>query len=116
MELDAIQLFSQETCGEGNYRIPAMVVTKSGTIIAAADERIYGGGDNPNRIDKIVRVSKDNGKTWSEKIVVVKEVGKSKKRLLMEAYKLIPGKLSFEIGYLEMSILDKNTVYEGEHD
>lgn len=78
MELDRIQLFSKATCGEGNYRIPAMIVTNSGVVVAAADERIYGGGDNPNRIDKIVRRSKDSGKTWEDKIVVVKEVGKSK--------------------------------------
>ncbi len=75
---DFTQLFSKSTCGQGNYRIPSIITTKHGTVIAAADERYYGGGDNPNRIDKIVRRSTDNGKSWQDKIVVVEEVGNEK--------------------------------------
>ncbi|MGN0772133.1 MAG: exo-alpha-sialidase [Christensenellales bacterium] len=71
-------IFDYDSCGQGNYRIPALTVTKSGVVVACADERYYGGGDNPNRIDKVVRRSLDGGKTWSEKIVAVREYGDSR--------------------------------------
>lgn len=75
---DYTKLFCKETCGQGHYRIPSIITTKHGTVVTAVDERFYGCGDNPNRIDKIVRRSKDNGKSWEEKIVVVEEVGNEK--------------------------------------
>lgn len=61
-----------------NYRIPSMVVTNSGTIVACADARYFTGNDNPNRIDKVVRRSTDSGETWGEFILAVKEHGESK--------------------------------------
>ncbi|WP_346237065.1 sialidase family protein [Niabella insulamsoli] len=50
-----------------NYRIPAMVVTKKGTVLAFCEAREAGDtGD----IDLLVKRSSDNGKTWSgEKVV-----------------------------------------------
>ncbi|MGN0797100.1 MAG: exo-alpha-sialidase [Christensenellales bacterium] len=76
--MEFIKLFDKESCGQGNYRIPAVVVTNNGVVVACADERYYGGGDNPNRIDKVVRRSLDGGKTWGDKIVAVREYGESK--------------------------------------
>lgn len=61
-----------------NYRIPSMVVTKSGMLVACADARYYTGSDNPNRIDKVIRRSADSGETWQEYILAVKEHGESK--------------------------------------
>lgn len=61
-----------------NYRIPSMVVTKSGVLVAGADARFFTGGDNPNRIDKVVRRSLDSGETWGDFILVHEEVGESK--------------------------------------
>ncbi len=76
--LDIMQVFSKNSGNAENYRIPALVVTKHGTLVACADERFFTGGDNPNRIDKVVRRSSDNGVTWGEQIVMVEEVGTSK--------------------------------------
>lgn len=50
--------------GYGCYRIPAMVSSKKGTILAVADGRISGCGDIPNPLDLVLRRSFDNGKTW----------------------------------------------------
>ena len=71
-------VFSRASGSAGNYRIPAIIKTKKGTLIACADERYFTGADNPNRIDKVIRRSVDNGETWQEQIVAVKEYGESK--------------------------------------
>ncbi|MEO8223002.1 MAG: exo-alpha-sialidase, partial [Specibacter sp.] len=47
------------------YRIPAMIVTKDGTIVTAYDGR-HTVADIPSFIDTVVRTSKDGGATWSE--------------------------------------------------
>ncbi len=62
------------------YRIPSMVTTKNGTVVACADARYCSGMDNPNRIDKVIRRSTDNGKTWGEFIVAVREHGSKQLR------------------------------------
>ncbi len=60
------------------YRIPALNVLADGRLIACCDERFFTAGDNPNRIDKVVSFSSDNGKTWSEQVYAVVEHGSSK--------------------------------------
>ena len=68
--------------GEGSpapyYRIPSMVTTKTGVVVACADARVCSGMDNPNRIDKVVRRSLDGGRTWGKYIVAVREHGDRK--------------------------------------
>jgi sialidase-1 len=57
--------------GEGNYRgyrIPSVILTNNGTLLAFAEGR-NGGGDSGN-IDLVMKRSADNGKTWSEEQVV----------------------------------------------
>lgn len=57
--------------GEGaykGYRIPAVVVSVKGTVLAFAEGR-NDGGDSGD-IDLVLKRSKDNGETWSEEIVV----------------------------------------------
>ncbi|MBO7177855.1 MAG: exo-alpha-sialidase, partial [Clostridia bacterium] len=61
---DPIKVFSKETGNANNYRIPSIVRTNDGSLVASADERYFTGMDNPNRIEKVVRVSGDNGLTW----------------------------------------------------
>lgn len=70
-------LFSKESGRAGNYRIPSIIKTKSGVLVACADERFFTCRDNPNRIDKVIRRSFDNGLTWEEQIIAVEEVGES---------------------------------------
>jgi sialidase-1 len=50
--------------GYGCYRIPAMVCSTKGTLLAVADGRISGCGDIPNPLDLVLRRSFDNGRTW----------------------------------------------------
>lgn len=53
--------------GEGGYRqyrIPALAVTKSGRLIAIYDGRA-DFDDLPAPIDLLIRISDDNGQTWS---------------------------------------------------
>lgn len=54
----------------GYYRIPSLLVTDKGTIIAGADERHDTYSDWGN-IDMIVKRSTDGGKTWSRTIKVL---------------------------------------------
>lgn len=78
MALNVQTVFAKQFGRADNYRIPSVIRTKAGTLVAAADERFYTARDNPNRIDKVVRRSTDNGETWGEQIVVCEEVGASK--------------------------------------
>ena len=69
------RLFANDNGPAGNYRIPSILTTVKGTVLACADARYFTCQDNPNRIDKIIRRSFDNGKTWTESVVIVKEEG-----------------------------------------
>ncbi|MCU6711875.1 glycoside hydrolase [Paenibacillus sp. J5C_2022] len=46
------------------YRIPSMITTNKGTVIAGIDARIADQTDNPNQIDATIRRSEDDGRTW----------------------------------------------------
>lgn len=77
--------YSQKVFGKGmgnadNYRIPALVVTNKNTVIACADERFFTATDNPNKIDKVVRRSFDDGKTWGRLRTAVASIGISEKK------------------------------------
>ena len=56
------------TANDYEYRIPAMAVSTSGTVIVSADGR-FSNADVPGRIDNVIRRSTDNGNTWGPKIV-----------------------------------------------
>jgi sialidase-1 len=57
------------TEGYHTFRIPAMVTTARGTLLAFCEGRKAGGGDAGN-IDVVLRRSTDGGNTWSELLVV----------------------------------------------
>jgi len=59
------------------HRIPAIVLTKSGTLLAFAEARKNGRGDHGD-IDLVVKRSTDMGKTWSDFILVYEEGGTDK--------------------------------------
>lgn len=63
---EAIALFYPGLAGSAAYRIPSMITTAKGTIIAGIDARISDMRDNPNKINTAIRRSADNGQTWSE--------------------------------------------------
>ena len=55
------ELFSAGTQGYFKYRIPALVTTASGTILAFCEGRIYNGHDD-DEIDIVLRRSGDGGR------------------------------------------------------
>jgi sialidase-1 len=58
--------------GEGGYhcyRIPALVVTRAGTVLAFAEARKNSCSDHGD-IDLVLRRSEDDGQSWSERRIV----------------------------------------------
>jgi sialidase-1 len=55
-----------------SYRIPALLKSKRGTLLAFAEARRTGVGDTGD-IDTVVKRSEDGGKTWGDEIVVFDE-------------------------------------------
>lgn len=70
-----VRLFYAGYGGVRSFRIPALIYTAKGTLIAVADARRQEGCDNPNRIDKVIRRSFDRGKTWDEPIFALQMQG-----------------------------------------
>ena len=52
------------------FRIPSLVTTNNGTLLAIGDGRLNSNADVPARIDFYIRRSTDNGTTWGENIVI----------------------------------------------
>jgi sialidase-1 len=67
---DKIPVFVSGTDGYKSYRIPAIIVTQDGSLLAFAEGRVHGTGDFGN-IDIVMKKSKDKGKTWSGLQVIV---------------------------------------------
>jgi len=64
-------LFISGTQGVAEFRIPSMITTSSGTVIAVCDARVDRQGDVPNNIDQVIRRSLDNGQSWDEMRTIV---------------------------------------------
>jgi len=60
-----IDLFVSGREGAAFYRIPALVTSNKGTLIAVCDARIERIYDAPNNIDHGMKRSFDNGETWT---------------------------------------------------
>lgn len=56
------------------YRIPALAVTKRGTVLAFCEGRKNSWGDSGD-IDLVMKRSTDDGKTWSEQQVIWDDAG-----------------------------------------
>jgi len=69
--MEHIKLFYPGLNDCENYRIPSIINTDKGTLIAAIYARVDRAGDNPNNIDKYIRRSMDNGETWEPVQVLV---------------------------------------------
>ena len=59
-----------------NYRIPAIITAKDGSIVAFTDKRKYNNTDLPEDIDIICNRSTDGGRTWSEPITIAQGTGR----------------------------------------
>lgn len=62
-------LFRSGDDGYHTYRIPSLIVTSAGTLVALCEGRKQGRGDSAN-IDLLVKRSEDGGATWSAQQVV----------------------------------------------
>lgn len=65
-------LFVQGKGGYNNYRIPSLLTTQAGTLLAFCEAR--EGGDSSD-IDLLLRRSEDGGKTWAARQVVWNQGG-----------------------------------------
>lgn len=63
---NSTELFSEGLAGVKEYRIPSLIATPNGTLIAMVDARIDRKGDIPNNVDIAIRRSTDSGETWGE--------------------------------------------------
>lgn len=61
--------------GSTNYRIPAVITAKDGSIVAVTDKRKYNEGDLPQDIDIVCNRSTDGGLTWSEPYTIALGTG-----------------------------------------
>ena len=73
-EVAADALWTGGTGGYATYRIPALVSTADGTVLAFCEGRRGGRGDS-GQIDLLLRRSSDGGRTWSATQVVVSWLG-----------------------------------------
>jgi hypothetical protein len=62
---EQVDLFRAGDDGVHTYRIPALVETRKGTLLAVADARHESSRDMPARISLVMRRSADRGRTWS---------------------------------------------------
>ncbi len=58
-----------------NYRIPAVITAKDGTVVAVTDKRKYNNNDLPGDIDILCNYSIDGGHTWSEPYTIAYGTG-----------------------------------------
>lgn len=69
------ELYHPGDYGSTNYRIPAVITAKDGTIVAVTDKRKYNEGDLPQDIDIVCNRSTDGGHTWSEPYTIAQGTG-----------------------------------------
>ncbi|MCC6679458.1 MAG: exo-alpha-sialidase [Phycisphaeraceae bacterium] len=62
-------LYNAGDAGYATYRIPAIAITRKGTILTACAGRLSGFGDWSD-INTMFRRSTDGGKTWSEQEII----------------------------------------------
>ena len=68
------RIFHSKHDGYPRFRIPSLVVTGAGTVLAICEGRADGGGLQGN-VDLVCRQSTDHGKTWSA-VRVIADAGK----------------------------------------
>ena len=69
------ELYHPGDYGSANYRIPAVITAKDGSIVAVTDKRKYNEGDLPQDIDIVCNRSTDGGLTWSEPYTIAQGTG-----------------------------------------
>lgn len=82
----SVDLFHQGDEGVNTYRIPALIETRKGTLLAVADARHDSARDLPAKISLVMRTSRDRGNTWSRSVTIrqVPEGGVGDASLLLD--------------------------------
>src|SRR5688500_17179616 len=75
--LPEVNVFSAGAEGYHTFRIPALVTTKSGTLVAICEGRKTGRGDHGD-LDLVQKRSSDGGKTWGPLELIHEEGGSGK--------------------------------------
>jgi sialidase-1 len=70
----SIELFTAGSGGYHTYRIPALLATQKGVLLAFCEARKKAAGDAGD-IDLVLRRSTDGGRTWSPQSIVHEEGG-----------------------------------------
>jgi len=68
-------LYNPGDFGSANYRIPAVITARDGSIVAVTDRRKNNEGDLPQDIDIICNRSTDGGRTWGETFTIAQGTG-----------------------------------------
>ena len=93
--LDKVDLFTAGEEGYKLYRIPGLVVTKRGTVLAYCEARKSDRGDW-GQIDILMRRSTDGGKTWGPRTKLADVPGPKSKNPVAIAQKLAtPGEITY---------------------
>ncbi|TKG90754.1 exo-alpha-sialidase [Puteibacter caeruleilacunae] len=71
-----VALFTKGDNNIAEFRIPSMITTEKGTVIAVCDARVDRGGDVPNNIDLVMRKLGKGSKTWTPLKRIVNFAGK----------------------------------------
>lgn len=73
---EPINLFEKGDDGIAEFRIPSMITTIKGTVIAVCDARIDRSGDVPNNIDLVMRKLEKGSNEWTPLKRIVNFAGK----------------------------------------
>jgi sialidase-1 len=63
--LEETDLFINGQDGIRQFRIPVLLTTQRGTLLAVCEARVEKDGDAPNNIDIVMKRSTDGGRIWS---------------------------------------------------
>lgn len=85
--LEKSELFTAGVDGYALYRIPGMIVTAKGTVLAYCEARKTGKTDW-DAIDILLRRSTDGGKTWGERQMIADVPGPHRKNPMATAQNL----------------------------
>lgn len=74
---EKLELFAAGSNGYASYRIPGLIVTRRGTLLAYCEARRTGKGDW-DAIDIMLKRSTDGGRTWTEQRKIAEIAGASR--------------------------------------
>jgi sialidase-1 len=71
-KFEQVDIFQQGDAGVHTYRIPALLQTRKGRLLAVVDARHESDRDLPAPISLVMRTSSNRGRTWSNAVTIRK--------------------------------------------